>query len=88
LDILTISFTQTEIEEEINVIILDDIIFHCREIEDTFDDTLVYTLRGSAEIEGEKYTEFVVQIELEFELDEFTCFNIVNCDWINYELVF
>ncbi len=85
INIMKINFTQTEIENNINIVQIEDIkvIGDYIEQKDGY-----YELFGKAEIDGEIYTDFVVEFTLVSDESFSTCSEILNIDWNEYDFVF
>lgn len=82
---MKLEFTQEDIDNKVNIIEIEDIV-----IEGNFiiasDDT--YTLSGKATIDGEVYTEFLVEFTLEEEISELSARNLVDAIWEEYDFIF
>lgn len=82
---MKLEFTQEDIDNKVNIIEIEDII-----IEGNFitvsDDT--YVLSGKATIDGEVYTEFLVEFTLEEEISELSAKNLVDAIWEEYDFIF
>jgi cobalamin biosynthesis Co2+ chelatase CbiK len=84
-----LEFTQQEIEEKLNIVELDDMVFTCNHIEVLNNSGYkTFVLQGSCIMEGEKYPDFTIEVELETEIKDITCQNIMTTDWIEYDLLF
>ena len=83
-----LNFTDQEVQENLHKIELDDIIFTCSYIEIDDNNSKIFTLQGTALMEGETYNEFTIEVELEKELREISCEAIINSNWYEYDLIF
>ena len=78
-------FDQKEIDEKINIIELEDLEFECDFIEG---EGLFFNAYGTAIVDGEKYSDFQVEIILENDVEPKSATDIINADWQEYEYIF
>ncbi len=82
---MKINFTETEIENKINIVEIEDIIVYGEYIEILEG---YYILFGKAQIEGEMFNGFQVEFTLTEEPKEQTCTSILDVDWNEYDFIF
>ncbi len=78
-------FTEEEIASNLNIVEIEDIKVFGEHIEILED---YYILFGKAEIDGEMYTNFIVEFSLISEPSENTTTEILSIDWNEYDFVF
>ncbi|GHV40531.1 hypothetical protein FACS189490_05860 [Clostridia bacterium] len=80
-------FSQSDKDEGINEIGLEDVTVYA-EYAETTEDKQIFRLCGGAVVDGEKYSEFCVILRTERTLAEFSAREVVNADWEWYDYEF
>ncbi len=82
---MKLSFSQEDIDNNKHILEIEDIKIFGQHIEVHED---YYTLLGKAEIDGEIYTDFIVEFSLTENPKENTIDAILAIDWNEYDFVF
>jgi hypothetical protein len=77
-------FTEDDLKEEVNKIYIedDDVLLECEFITGEGKN---YILTGQAVIEGERYHDFQIEVELSEEPEEKSARSIIERDWEWYD---